>query len=79
MIRIGINHKELVKIETKDEIFLPSVVADEQHLVIYQDKAYKIEHQTITDLKTGEKEQLKDLRDFGLISLLKRVLLGMGE
>ncbi len=77
MIKLGINNNKSVKIETKDKIFLPFIVADEQHFISYKDKAYKIEHQTITDLQTGESEQLKDLRDFGFISLLKRVLLGL--
>ena len=65
MIKLGINNNKSVKIATKDEFFLPSTVADEQHFVSYKDKTYKIEHQTITDLQTGESEHLKDLRDLG--------------
>lgn len=75
---MSINNLNIKTREPEINFFYPRM-CHIKHIIEYKGKIYKIEQQTITDQETGESEQLKDLRDLGLIHFLKKVLLGLGE
>ncbi len=75
---MNINNLNIKTRESGINFFYPSM-CHIKHIIEYKGKVYEIEQQTIKDQETGEKKQLEDLRDLGLIYLLKKVLLGYGE